>query len=303
MAYLSPEEIHAAKQIDLLTYLQTNEPGELVRISSDSYCTREHDSLKISHGKWYWFSQKFGGRTALDYLIKVKGMSFPDAVRVLNGSSFKPKNLLLPEVDSNTEEVRQYLQGRGIHPTIIDYCIENKILFQTVDYKNVLFVAYDKNGKARYGALRATKGRYKGEASGSDKRYPFSIISNPNSDTVHVFESAIDLLSYATLQLYEGGDWRKLNMISLAGVFKPKREGVVPIALSSFLNTNPQIRVIHLHLDTDEVGRAAATGIGQGLKNYTVIDEPPDSGKDVNEYLQLRVGLADRKEDVFEDGC
>ena len=92
-------------------------------------------------------------------------------------------------------------------------------------------------------------------------------------------------------------------MISLAGVFKPKREGVVPIALSSFLNANPQIRVIHLHLDTDEVGRAAATGIGQGLMNYTVIDEPPDSGKDVNEYLQLRVGLADRKEDVFEDEC
>ena len=309
MPYINAEDILAAKQIDLLSYLQTYEPGELVKLPGNNYCTREHDSLKISNGKWHWFSRGIGGRTALDYLVKVKEMSFPDAVRLLTGAPIqnymppkeyttpKERKLLLPEVDNNYDAVKKYLQGRGIHPIIIDYCIENKILFQTANYKNALFVGYDNTGKPRYGALRSTFSAYKSEATGSDKRYSFSIAANPAVDTVHVFESAIDLLSFATLQLYEGGDWKNMSMISLAGVFAPKRSGVVPVALSRFLSENPQIKILRLHLDNDEVGRAAATGIVEGLKDYTVIDEPPDSGKDVNEQLQLKVGLMKRKED------
>jgi len=309
MPYINAEDILAARQIDLLSYLQTHEPGELVKLPGNNYCTREHDSLKISNGKWHWFSRGIGGRTALDYLVKVKEMSFPDAVRLLTGapiqtyvppkehSAPKERNLLLPEVDTNCDEVKKYLQGRGIHPVIIDYCIENKLLFQTVNYKNALFVGYDNTGKPRYGALRSTFSSYKSEATGSDKRYSFSIATNPTADTVHVFESAIDLLSFATLQLYEGGDWKSMSMLSLAGVFAPKRQGVVPVALSRFLSENPQIKTLRLHLDNDEGGRAAAAGIVEGLKDYTVIDEPPDNGKDVNEQLQLKVGLMKRKED------
>ena len=44
------------------------------------YCTAEHDSLKISNGKWYWWSRGFGGYSALDYLIKVKEYDFVEAV-------------------------------------------------------------------------------------------------------------------------------------------------------------------------------------------------------------------------------
>ena len=47
MPYIAPEVITEAKRMDLLTYLRTYEPGELVRYSGNTYCTREHDSLKI----------------------------------------------------------------------------------------------------------------------------------------------------------------------------------------------------------------------------------------------------------------
>ena len=57
MPYVTAEAIEAARQIDLLTYLRTQEPGELVHVSGNTYCTREHDSLKISNGKWHWFSR------------------------------------------------------------------------------------------------------------------------------------------------------------------------------------------------------------------------------------------------------
>lgn len=69
MPYISPEVVEQARQIDLLTYLQSCEPQELVRISGNNYTTRTHDSLKISNGKWMWWSQRIGGYNALDYLV------------------------------------------------------------------------------------------------------------------------------------------------------------------------------------------------------------------------------------------
>ena len=80
MPNIAPDIILQAKKMDLLTYLQNYEPEELVRISSSTYSTRTHDSLKISNGKWMWWSRGIGGRSALDYLIKVNGYSFLDAV-------------------------------------------------------------------------------------------------------------------------------------------------------------------------------------------------------------------------------
>lgn len=77
MPYIPPEVVEQARQIDLLTYLQSCEPQELVRISGNNYTTRTHDSLKISNGKWMWWSQRIGGCNALDY------MPFEDAVAIV----------------------------------------------------------------------------------------------------------------------------------------------------------------------------------------------------------------------------
>ena len=96
----------------------------------------------------------------------------------------------------------------------------------------------------------------------------------------------------------KGWDWRQDNLLSLAGVFKQKRQGVVPLALSQYLHDHPSTKTIYLHLDNDEVGRDAAAGILEGLGNeYTVVDRPPPYGKDVNELLQRKLGLTHRKEE------
>lgn len=88
MPFIPPEEIQRAKQIDLLTYLQTYEPHELKQVSGNTYCLKSHDSLRISNGKWYWlFSRGFGGYNALDYLTKVKELKFIDAVKHLLGQA------------------------------------------------------------------------------------------------------------------------------------------------------------------------------------------------------------------------
>lgn len=162
-----------------------------------------------------------------------------------------------------------------------------------------MFVGRDKGGVPRYAALRSTWNDFKLEASGSDKHYSFSIVENPNAKTVHIFESAIDLMSFASLRILWGQDWKQDAMLSLAGVFQTKREKVVPVALEQFLKDHPQIHTLRLHLDNDKVGRNAAKGIVEGLADrYKVFDDPPPRGKDVNDYLQLRQQLFQRKEKV-----
>lgn len=195
MSYVSPEDIALAKEMDLLTYLQNYEPQNLKRVARSTYCTREHDSLKISNGKWHWFSRGVGGKTALDYLIKVKDIPFIEAVETILGRAAvkppvfhrqkdeKPRELLLPVLNDTADRVIRYLKGRGIHPVIIDYCLKNKLLFESRDYHNAVFIGYDPQGKMRYGNVRGTMGDYKGDLSGSDKHYSFAIPGE--SDTVH----------------------------------------------------------------------------------------------------------------------
>ena len=311
MGYVTPEQIARAREMDLVTYLRTFEPDELVRLGPDSYCTRTHDSLKISNGLWHWFSRNTGGKNALEYLMTVKGMAFPEAVELLSGEPAiqatprpTPKKeqqriLRLPTKNGSTERVEKYLQGRGILPSVIAHCIEKEILYESADYHNAVFVGRDKDGVPRYAALRGTWNDFKLEASGSDKHYSFSIVENPNAKTVHIFESAIDLMSFASLRILWGQDWKQDAMLSLAGVFQTKREKVVPVALEQFLKDHPQIHTLRLHLDNDEVGRNAAKGIVEGLADrYKVFDDPPPRGKDVNDYLQLRQQLFQRKEKV-----
>ena len=84
MPYIPPEVVARAREVDLLTYLRTYEPQELVHFGGSTYCTREHDSLKISNGKWCWFSRGIGGYSALDYLSeKVQKLSLVARLKLI----------------------------------------------------------------------------------------------------------------------------------------------------------------------------------------------------------------------------
>lgn len=92
--------------MDLLTYLENYDPHELVHVSGDVYCTKTHDSLRISNGKWCWYSRDIGGRSALDYLIKVKGYSFLDAVEHIMGRAATAPPVSLPAQKKRKSSLR-----------------------------------------------------------------------------------------------------------------------------------------------------------------------------------------------------
>lgn len=312
MPYIAPEVILEVKKIDLLTYLKNYEPYELVHFSGNTYTTRTHDSLKISNGKWMWWSRGIGGRSALDYLVKVKEYSFLEAVEILAGHltistpiqyaepKQREKVLLLPKRNSSQRNVEAYLYNRGIDEEIINYCIEKELVYESQNYRNAVFVGKDSNGIPRYAAIRGIGTDFIGDATGSDKNFSFSISSNSGSEKLHLFESAIDLLSYATIKKYEGFDWKKDHLLSLAGVYQPAKQieqSKIPAALSGYLRENSNIREIVFHLDNDKAGRLATKAIQTVLpKHYQIRDEPPKMGKDFNDFLciQLEIEITKR---------
>lgn len=315
MNFVSRERLDRAKQMDLLTYLQSYESNELVRLSGNVYSTKTHDSLKISNGKWCWWSRNIGGRSALDYLIKVKGITLPDAVTLIDGriadtqpaiirqNSEKSANFYLPERNENNAKVKSYLDGRGIHSVVIDYCLKTYRLYEDKRFHNAVFVGFDNENKPRYASVRGTNAqRFMGEVSGSDKHFSFAISSKEQSNTLHLFESAIDLLSFATLELLEGKDFISENKLSLAGIYQPRKDvnyTNIPMALEQFLFDHAYIKTIKLHLDNDIPGREAAKALMYILKkDFEVIDEPPIKGKDFNDQLKALVGIETKKEYV-----
>ena len=276
MPYIPPSVVREVKRMDLLTYLKNYEPYELVHFSGNTYTTRTHDSLKISNGKWMWWSQRTGGRSALDYLIKVKGYSFLEAVELLaEKANIQPpisvsenvpmeKQLLLPKKNQDDQKVIAYLSGRGIDKEIIQFCLESGRVYESSFHHNAVFVGMDEKENPKYVAIRGI--------------------------------GTSDLLSYATLQKLEGKEWRREHLLSLAGVYQPAKEiekSKVPAALVRTLKMHPEVKTIVLHLDNDRIGRLATKAISAVLpKQYQVKDVPPKQGKDYNDLLCIKLNLA-----------
>ena len=306
MPYISKEIVAEARKIDLLTYLKNYEPSELIEVCRGTYSTKSHDSLKISNGLWYWFTKQVGGKNAIDYLIKVRNYSFINAVQTVMGNikiqapiiykqdeKSKDKKLVLPPKANNNDIAINYLLSRGIEKEIIQHCIEKNLLYEEQKNHNVVFVGYDENKIPRYAFCRATnEERFMREATGSNKKYSFKLNSEKENNILHVFESSIDLLSFATLLQLNDRNWREENMLSLGGIYTSNydiNKSKTPIALVEFLEKNLNINEIHLHLDRDLAGRNATTFLQQVLEEkYKVLDSTAPFGKDMNEYLCLK---------------
>lgn len=312
--FYTKEEIDKAKSIDLLQYLRATEPENLVKLSNGNYCTKEHDSLKISNGLWCWFSKedddtckKIGGKDAVNYLIKVKKYDFTSAVKevlsrfnMLNTDSkiekeHKNNQFILPVPNENNTKATSYLYKRCIDIDLIEECIANKLIYEDEKH-NVVFVGYDKNNIPKYAFVRGTnESRFMHDVAGSNKKYSFRLLSKNDVESIYLFESAIDLLSFATLLKLKGKNYKDYSLISLSGVYQTmkKTDSIkVPIAIEEYLKENEKIRKIFVCFDNDLTGLNAIKSLQETLKNnFEVIDLHPRfqnfNGKDYNDLLKF----------------
>ena len=195
----------------------------------------------------------------------------------------KPKTLLLPPKSNSNTRVIAYLKSRGIDGGLIEQCIRSGQLYESLPYHNAVFVGMDRNGTPRYACLRGIGTDFKGEATGSDKRFSFALPATGESRMLCVFESAIDLLSYATMAQAGGLSWRSQHLLSLAGVYKPQKETQehrLPVALTQYLKDHAEIKTICLCLDNDMTGRSATETIRQQLaERYKVASAFPGKAR------------------------
>ena len=210
------------------------------------------------------------------------------------------RRLVIPTKASNNNRAIEYLKNRGIDEEIIQECINNNMIYQEDKTNNIVFIGFDNDGNIKYAGCRSTGSkRIMRDAKGSSKEFSFRMLSNIKNNSIHIFESAIDLLSYATMLKIKGYDYKNHNLIALAGVYQPSsniEQSKVPIAIQNYLNKYRDVQDIVLHFDNDRAGRQATKAMIIALNKYNVYDIPAPYGKDINDYLCFKLGLKKRQE-------
>ena len=215
----SKTDLARVKELNLLSYFVNYDPDELIKNGRTDYTTKSHSSLHLSNGLWFHWRTGIGGRTALDYLIKIEEYEFLDAALYLrdliNGKIPKMVTQKVrdsvrfnkPWANRNNDIAFNYLVNeRKIDKDIVKDLISKNYIYEAAHDHSVVFVGYDEYGVAKYAMKRFTDSNEKRDVYGSSKEYSFSL-SNYKSDILHVFESAIDLLSYLTIRKMNGENY------------------------------------------------------------------------------------------------
>lgn len=178
MAHLEEDIIERAKNTDMIALLESEEGFSFKSTYGErEFKCIEHNSLVVNGNRrrWYWNSRQVGGNNAIDYLVKIQGMNFRDAVLHLVGdreqtaytpirkavtenvSVSKPVRFVLPEQAHfpdgrrNYSNIIAYLnKGRGIDMNIINTLIASGQIYQGVQYNGLHIVGYNDEGMAFY---------------------------------------------------------------------------------------------------------------------------------------------------------
>lgn len=178
MAHLEEDIIERAKNTDMIALLESEEGFSFKSTYGErEFKCIEHNSLVVNGNRhrWYWNSRQVGGNNAIDYLVKIRGMNFRDAVLHLVGdreqtaytpirkavtenvSVSKPVRFVLPEQAHfpdgrrNYSNIIAYLnKGRGIDMNIINALITSGKIYQGVQYNGLHIVGYNDEGMAFY---------------------------------------------------------------------------------------------------------------------------------------------------------
>ena len=178
MAHLEEDIIERAKNTDMIALLESEEGFSFKSTYGErEFKCIEHNSLVVNGNRrrWYWNSRQVGGNNAIDYLVKIRGMNFRDAVLHLVGdreqtaytpirkavtenvSVSKPVRFVLPEQAHfpdgrrNYSNIIAYLnKGRDIDMNIINALIASGQIYQGVQYNGLHIVGYNDEGMAFY---------------------------------------------------------------------------------------------------------------------------------------------------------
>ncbi len=270
--HFTKEQREQARRTDLANFLIGQ--GEKVRkLGSEYEWLDGSQKVTIRGHLWYHHYEQKGG-DAVGFVRRFYNKDYAEAVQMLlneNGGQIitSPtiervhKPFELPPRNDRMSKVFSYLLlTRGIDKDVLYEFVRNKMIYESADYHNAVFVGYDSNGKPRHAHKRGTvtNNPYKGNVAGSQPEFSFHWYGT--SDKIFLFEAPIDMLSYISMHKK---NWQEHSYAASCSVSDR--------VLFQCLKDNPNIKNVFLCFDNDEAGQTANKRIAEKLNSMNIQNE------------------------------
>ena len=207
--YFTPEEKQQAHEANIEELLRRE--GEALKHSGTELQWGDgSNKVTIRGNTWYHQYEQKGG-DAIDFVRRFYNKDYAEAVEMLLNNcggqiiasppiEKEHKPFELPPRNDRMSRVFSYLLlTRGIDKDVLYEFVRRKMIYESADYHNAVFVGYDSSGKPRHAHKRGTvtSNSYKGNVAGSQPEFSFHF--NGTSDRIYLFEAPIDMLSFISM--------------------------------------------------------------------------------------------------------
>ena len=270
--HFTKEQREQARRTDLANFLVSR--GEKVKKSGSEYEWLDGSQKVTIRGHLWYHQYEQKGGDAIDFIRKFYNKDYAEAVEMLLNNcggqiitsppiEKERKPFELPPRNDRMSRVFSYLLlTRGIDKDVLFEFVKNKMIYESADYHNAVFVGYDLNGIPRHAHKRGTvtSNSYKGNVAGSQPEFSFHW--HGTSDKIFLFEAPIDMLSFISMHKE---NWKNHSYAASCSVSDR--------VLFQCLNDNPNIKNVFLCFDNDEAGQTANKRIADKLKKLNIQNE------------------------------
>lgn len=263
------EQKQQAHNTDIAELLRSR--GEILKRSGSEYQWRDGSEKVTIRGNLWFHQYDQEGGDAVSFAKRFFGMSYAEAIEcLLEGSgdiihsspapAKETKPFTMPKRNDNMRRVYGYLLNRRkIDVDVLNEFVRNKLIYESADYHNAVFVGRDNDGMARHIHKRGTysDNAYKGNAGGSIPEFSFHW--NGTSNRIFLFEAPIDMLSFISMNK---DNWQQHTYAAACSVSDR--------VLFQCLQDNPNIDEVYLCLDNDKAGHLANERISQKLREQGI---------------------------------
>lgn len=270
--HFTKEQRERARRTDLANFLIGQ--GEKVKKSGSEYEWFDGSQKVTIRGHLWYHQYEQKGGDAVDFIRRFYNKDYAESVEMLlnncggqiitsppTGKERKPFELP-PRNDRMSRVFSYLLLTCGIDKDALFEFVRKKMIYESADYHNAVFVGYDSNGKPRHAHKRGTvtSNPYKGNVAGSQPEYSFHF--NGTSEKLFLFEAPIDMLSYISMHKE---NWKSHSYAASCSVSDR--------VLFQCLQDNPNIKNVFLCFDNDEAGQTANKRIAEKLNLMNIQNE------------------------------
>jgi hypothetical protein len=270
--HFTKEQREQARRTDLANFLISQ--GEQVKKSGSEYEWFDGSQKVTIRGHLWYHQYEQKGGDAVDFVRRFYNKDYAEAVQMLlsnyggqivnlQTTEREQKPFILPPRNDRMSRVFSYLLlTRGIDKDVIYEFVRRKMIYESADYHNAVFVGYDSNGKPRHAHKRGTvtSNAYKGNVAGSQPEFSFHW--HGTSDKIFLFEAPIDMLSFISMHKE---NWKNHSYAASCSVSDR--------VLFQCLKDNPNIKNVFLCFDNDEAGQIANKRIANKLNKMNIQNE------------------------------